>query len=588
MKQLKRKTLVLLLLVSLLMSMVGCSKKAETGEDENSIGTGTTDEAVSTSETTKEPITLSIFGSSFATNFTSGEQDDPIAKAIEAATGVTIDIDAQPDQTKWQTMMATGDLPDIIMIAQGASPIDDVKPLIEGGLIIPLDDLIEQYGSDIKQTSDKMLEYSKKYVSNETDQLYFLLGFQEEAPKQFIWEVSPNVRWDYYAELGYPEIKSADDWLNVIEEMVTAHPTNEDGENVYGLSPWFDWGLWTFNVAGDIIHGLEGTGTSGAFLGDTDLVTEKPINQGILSDDSSIVKGIKFYNQAYRRNLIDPDAFTQKYDNALEKYAANRVMSCVVNWVYQTPNSQFQAEGKTTSGYLPLPVNSSAYYMDSVGELGQVSRGYAISANCKDPDRAMEILNYLFSYEGSRTLLSGISGQDYQEVDGKLVLNQDVIDAQQTDSNFSITTGIQKYYNYVGLGSSFIDPKYNQPVNLFMTPEAYQAQLTGLTEDYCNYYGVSYPAEVMYNQLTTMYLDASLGGFAPATSDDLKELQGNAELYLNNEVMRLVLATDDATFDTVLEEIRAYLIDLGVEKAIEFKNQAADESIAKRAELLGK
>jgi len=583
MKRFKKKVLALLLLVSLLMSMVGCSNTTNMEEGQTNENVSTTEAA----EASKKPITLSIFGAPFATNFTSGKQDDPIAKAIEAATGITIDIDAQPDQTKWQTMLATGDLPDIIMIAQGSSAIDDVKPLIEGGLIIPLDDLLEQYGSDIKQSSSKMLEYSKKYVSNQTDELYFLLGFQEESPKQFIWEVAPNVRWDYYAELGYPEINSAEDWLNVVEEMVNAHPTNEDGKKVYGFSPWFDWGLWSFNVAGDIIHGLEGKGINAGFLGDTDMVTEKPINQGILSDDSSIIKGIRFFYQANRRNLIDPDAFIQKYDNALEKYAANRVMSCIVNWVYQTPNALFQAEGKTTSGYLPLPVNSSAYYMDSVGQFGQISRGYAISTNCEEPERAMELLNYIFSYEGSRTLLSGIAGQDYQEIDGKLVLNQDIIAAQQSDSNFSLKTGIQKYYNYVGLGSSAIDPKYNQPVNLFMTPEAFQTQLNGLTEDYCNHYDVSYPAEVMYDRLTTMYQDASLGGFAPATPDDLKEIEGNAELYLNNEVMRLVLAQDDAEFDAVLEEIRAHLIKLGVEKVIAFKTQAADEALAKRAELIG-
>ena len=42
----------------------------------------------------------------------------------------------------------------------------------------------------------------------------------------------PYIRWDYYEELGCPEISSLEDYLPVFKAMQENHPTNENGDPV--------------------------------------------------------------------------------------------------------------------------------------------------------------------------------------------------------------------------------------------------------------------------------------------------------------------------------------------------------------------
>ena len=43
-----------------------------------------------------------------------------------------------------------------------------------------------------------------------------------------------KLKWDVYEEIGAPEIKDAGDIIDVMEKMVEAHPTDEDGNPFYG------------------------------------------------------------------------------------------------------------------------------------------------------------------------------------------------------------------------------------------------------------------------------------------------------------------------------------------------------------------
>ncbi len=64
-------------------------------------------------------------------------------------------------------------------------------------------------------------------------------------------------RWDCYKELGCPEITSEDEYLDVLKQMVDAHPETEDGKKVYALSGWTDWGLWPYKISYPFSFGYE-------------------------------------------------------------------------------------------------------------------------------------------------------------------------------------------------------------------------------------------------------------------------------------------------------------------------------------------
>ena len=46
----------------------------------------------------------------------------------------------------------------------------------------------------------------------------------------------PYLRWDLYAQLGYPKIDTIEDLLPILKQMQELSPTNEDGEPVYAFS----------------------------------------------------------------------------------------------------------------------------------------------------------------------------------------------------------------------------------------------------------------------------------------------------------------------------------------------------------------
>ncbi|CAK4869277.1 unnamed protein product [Aphanomyces euteiches] len=498
---------------------------------------------------------------------------------IRKQTGISIDIESAPDKTKFQTMMASGDLPDIIMVQD----LNNFKPLIEGNLIIPLDDLLAANGKDIVQNVPQMLKYSKDYQSLGKNETYFLFGNVDTSPITMTSQVGPYMRWDYYKELGYPAIKNGDDWLNVVAEMVKKHPTNAEGKKVYGFSPWFDWGTWYFGLVAQIENGLAGTGDVINLYSQTDLSTQNLRDVPI--EEMSILNGAEFFYKANKMGLLDPDSLTQKYDNALAKFAANRVMSGVVNWPYDPPNAEFLKEGKKDSGYMPIAFQTDSWYIGNPGPLGTIGKAFAISKTSKHPDRALQLLNYLYSYDGSRTIMNGIKDVNYKDVNGKPAMTPETIKSMQTDANFAVSSGVGKYINLIGLGTSNINPADNQPVDLTSTSEAFKAQLTPLYQDYSAHYGVDYPAEAMSKQLKFKYLDASTAGLQPTAPDDIVAIKAKVDEYMKNALVKLVLSKDDAAFAAGKKKFIADIKNLGVDKAYAFDKSALTEALAKRAEL---
>lgn len=536
------------------------------------------------SDNALESVTLKIFGGTFTERFFSGIQTDMVAKEIERATGVVIDVEAGPDNEKVQALLASGDLPDILITSNGNQL---VKTLIKGDLIIPLDDLIKTNGHDIQNTSGKMLEFSRKYVSCATNELYFLLGNQSQNIHKAYWEMGPYVRWDFYKDVGYPPVRNGDDWLNMVAQMLKRHPVNQQGESVFGFSPWFD-SLWYTSSIGMVLKGIEGEGTTAGVAVDMDMITEKYV-PGILSDDSTLLAGIRFLNKAYRMELVDPQAPVQKYENAMEKRDSLRVLSDITASALTGANRELNRLGERDAEYLPLPMDTDAFNIGTIGPMGMIERAYCISRNCKYPEKAMDLLNYLFSYEGSRLLFSGIRGVDYEERNGNLFFIQKTkkdVDGNSVESDLS--TGVGKYANIAGLGPDVVDPHYGQTLNLRFTAIPSKKEMTLAMREYSSYFNASYPAEVMYKRLKYMYIDSTLSALEPPLTTYLSHINSDIEEYTREALIGLMISENESSFDTRLEKIRIDLVAMGIRKLTYYKQEARNYALYKRDELYSK
>ncbi|QGQ99170.1 extracellular solute-binding protein [Paenibacillus psychroresistens] len=572
----------LVLVASISLGVAGCGNKNEA--DNTPQASSSSDSSASPEATTKvpTPVTLKISGptGSFAKDYPSGVQNDEVAIEIAKQTGVSLDFETHPDDQKFNIMLASGDLPDIIVTEKKY-----IKQLIEGNNIIPMDDLLLSNGKDIVAESQNKLDFSKKYLSNETNKVYFIQGFDGPPAKPDNYSsVAPVIRWDLYKELGYPAVNTTDDLLNVLKQMQDKHPTNEEGKKVYGLSPWIGdqaWKLW--NVVTYFGYNVKGTNEGSAnHLFDID--PQYNAKSLITENDSSLWTGLRFYNKANRMGILDPDSFTQKFDNAGEKGKSNRVLSSWVAWSLGGANENFVKAGHPEKGFESLPpMKGTSQYLGHYNALGQETRLYAISKNSKNPEKAMEVINFLQSSAGSELLWNGVKDVHWKLDNGKPVVLESVLQASKSDPDFEAKTGILKYTNFAGHGNGYVDKTLNTTVSFPSWSEYTRNTMSVLDKDFSEHYGVSYPGEVVEKMVEKG--DAKLSAFntiidslLPTAPDDIKRIDDKIMEYLVNNYPKAILEKSDEKFEAKKQEMIDDIMKMDYQKSFDFWSKAIVEA----------
>ncbi|THF76681.1 extracellular solute-binding protein [Cohnella fermenti] len=478
--------------------------------------------------------------------------DSAIQQEIAKKIGVKIEY-VEADDNKFGVLLAGGDLPDIVR----ADPTKYGKQLIEGNLIIPMDDLVAQYGKDITANVPTVLDFSKQNWSQGTGNLYFLPPQIQPKPADNVIPLSigATIRWDFYKEIGAPAMNSTDDVLNVLEQIVAKHPTTEDGKKVYGVSMWQDWDVWPYIYPFQFLTGQTGANTNTMVKGAMDTQFTN-----MLTDESSAYwTAMEFYNKANRKGLLDPDALTMKNNDYMAKATAGQIIMGPADWAMGDFNKQNANDGK---GFMVVPVGQYAWFGE-IKPLGWSDKSYSISKSSKNPEKAMEFLNYLYSYEGARTLWSGVKGVQWDMVDGKPQLKEETFALKNAGGTDWEKTGVALDINLIGLGGANVDPTDGEPLDLFTSKDALSKGLNQLQQDFSSFYGVTSPGEVFVKQVAEGKLKNFTSRFesmpeeqviaentvvTPDLSDDLKKVDGQLKELAMRYAGKIILAKDDAAF----------------------------------------
>jgi len=139
----KRSLTAVCLLLAAVVFVTGCNRG---GGQKTSSSVGTTD-----------PVTFTFFTADANEDmpFT-----DPVAREITKRTGVTLLVDrpVAGDTQAIPLMMASGDYSDLVF-AKG-----ELTKLVDAGAIIPLDELIEKYGQNMKDLyGDQIVRLKKQH-----------------------------------------------------------------------------------------------------------------------------------------------------------------------------------------------------------------------------------------------------------------------------------------------------------------------------------------------------------------------------------------------------------------------------------------
>ncbi|MCD7859745.1 MAG: hypothetical protein LUH51_06180 [Firmicutes bacterium] len=400
----KKIIAMLLVLVLAVGTFSGCVTRVTTSTDDGSSST--------------DLITLTCY--SQLANW-SGLMVGWFATILAEKFGVQINIVPDTDGV-FATRMENKNLGDIVV---WGSDGDQYSQAIAAGLLLDWeqDDLLQTYGAYMWETMQDAFEKNKT-VSAEKDDEGNIIGDADtiygfaanvasssESTDSFFY--TWDIRWDLYAELGYPECNDLDDLLEILTDMQALEPTDDNGNKTYAVSLWPDWDgnmvMYVKSLA-SAYYGYDGDFPG---LGHYDPATGEYYDP--LSEGSPYLEMLAWFNQLYQRGLLDPDSMTQTYDKMIEKVQNGGTLFSIFNYSgYLAYNNDTHAAlNKVMKSLTPTEASPIVEGLSTLGG----NRIWSIGSTTQYPELCMEIINWLCTPEGRLTIDYGPQGLcwDYDE-----------------------------------------------------------------------------------------------------------------------------------------------------------------------------
>lgn len=444
----KRKVVSLMLVSAMVAGMLaGCGSDSRSSKGGSSTETGSAAEASSSGETAddKSPITFEYFNA----DGKNGNWDNPVAKAITEATGVTLDVsypvasqgDAKEDVA---LMIANDEYPDMIY-AKGSA-----TDLYQAGALIDMTDLIEKYGPNIKKMYGAEME---KLKWSQDDPGIYQLSYAGVNQKTLTTGGSCQIQWAALKENDYKYPKTLDEYEKMIKSYLAAHPKTEDGLDMIGItmsaSDWH-WMITLGNPAGLI---ADASPDNGQWIIDD----EYNVHYKHVTDEEK--EYFKWLCRMYNEGILDPNFATQTDDDYIAKVASGRVVAITdAEWHYSQCEATLVADGKVDQTYVGLPVTLREDQVEKalLYQGTTVGWGIGITKSCEDPVRAIKFLDYLCSDEGQILYHWGIEGENYfLDDNGQPYRTDEEVAKAQSDPDYAKNTGIDNYTGFpiYGTGS---------------------------------------------------------------------------------------------------------------------------------------
>lgn len=571
----KRLTSGISVLVAVMMVMTlvltGCGAIKQAGNSTTTTTAVTTKAATTTEIAKKGPITIKILSPMFAKPFPNGVQEDAVAKALAEKTGVTIDWIVRNSISDWNNyqsiIIASGDLPDLI--ETDTADATQRGKIFNADAAMSIDELVAKVGPNITKYASEMLKVNKAFKSKNNDgKLYFLSSVvNDDGRTPSNLQGIGQIRWDLYKAIGSPKIASDDDLLNVLKLMQDKFPTTEDGKKCYALTGMFAesgfgayWPQRLFDTAVPVV-----TVGNGYY----DLRNpEKFIS--IFDETSPWLRAVKFYNKAYRMGILDRDASTMKFQQYQEKVTAGRVYFSTDQWMSSDLYNTAVKDTHPDRGFEPIwyPLDPEQETISMVYGLqpGGLNDFWIPKGN-KNAERIVEFLDYLYTFEGSQLILNGVEGVNWDVVDGKKLLKEDVLQKEKSDVNYTATSGVNKYTNFQGLGASVKDEEGN-PMDFRNSAEIRKKNLSEIDKIYDTDNNVTFPGEAFLNNIKFSWDITLQSCVSVADNKDLTAIAAKITTFTDNNYVRLVFAKTEAEFTASLEKYKADYEKLGYSKLL--------------------
>ncbi|MFD2612311.1 extracellular solute-binding protein [Paenibacillus gansuensis] len=421
-----KKTANLLLMFTMLIVLIlsGCSK-----ED------GSTEQGINEKDSTAETVTM-FLAESWPSSIVDPSWTDPIAKEITKRTGITVKVTTLKSDNadaELNMMMAADELTDIVVA------YDDRKTrLISGGFVRDLDELIEQYGPNIKRNLGPFFDNWRE----DDGKMYALGNWNWNAPTKYALNLQINtlhMRYDILKELGYDKLDrngegnsfiTVDEYTRLLDQVKSRYPDLEpaliEGEDAYKTM--------IMSTGIQSRHNTVFENGKGYYL------YNNPYTE----------KAIAFLNKLYTGGYI-PKGFASFKQEENESLISNGKVFSTLGNVPGLSNSQAALsesndERRMVMFYLIDNPNVKSIFANGYWGIGGPS--IMVSKKSEKVEAVMKLFDYLATEEGSLLLNAGVEGVTYNRVDGKNVPTDEVAKGYAAwDTNVIKKYGVGGWFN---------------------------------------------------------------------------------------------------------------------------------------------
>ncbi len=367
----------------------------------------------------EKPIVVTVFRGD------PGDQptdDNKIYKLIEEEFGITFEIEflaGDLDETLG-TKLIGEDYPDLFDGGNSA------EKLINAGALI---NLLDYISAEKTPNLWNHIEELLPQLVNENGELFIIPNYgitynaqiQNYCNGPAFFLQKKVLAWD-----NYPQIKTLDQYFDLIERYVAANPVNENGAAYTGFAILCE-GWRHFCLINPVQHLMGQPNEGEVYINRETYAVETFINKDYAKPY------YKKLNEAYNKGLINKDTFVMNYDQYIEALSNGTVLGMFdQTWDFGPATDALNAAKMYDSTYIALPlVYDESYGFGAISEqylnggVPNKDRGFGISVNCEYPERMINLFENLLSDKWQKILQWGIEGEDYYVENGRMLMTKE-------------------------------------------------------------------------------------------------------------------------------------------------------------------
>lgn len=588
MKKRRIVSLVLATVMILSCALTGCSSSKNNDSKAGTESKGGAKEA--SAGTDKDLLTLDVY--SAAANY-QGKQAGWFGKVIKDKFNIELNIispQASGDaKALYQTRCSSGNLGDIIVLDNA-----DFQDCVKAGLIADISEDIKN-SKYLKDYTQQMQSFNSNLEGDNGKKIFAIpCNMTNTSPTTYsdteIYS-SPMLPWDYFKELGTPEMKNLDDLITVLEKMQKAHPTNSTGDPSYAITLWSDWDNPSVNAGIETVNQIckwYGYEVNGSIL------LGKDGDMKELTDDAgTYYKMLHFLYEANQKGLIDPDSGTQDWETACTKMKQKQVFLEWYSW--QTGFYNTIERGNKGDSYIHTPIADTNYYQPSDTYFGE-NRSWSVGSkvDAKKKARIMEFLDWLASPEGNTWLQDGIKGFNYtvgddgkytqtKEGENALMANLPV---PQDFGGGGYNDGMCKINQWIVHANS-LNPVTKEKYGNTKWSSYVKANETTMKKEWAKKYGA--PNETEYLKKTgQLKIIPSVNIILPSDSTDIALIRSQCGQLVCDTSWKMIFAKNENEFKQMWSDMKKQLDGLGWKDLVAFDKQKYQKIVDARKEAMAK